>query len=56
MKVGHGLGSCTQKIQVSNEFILDGRRVVLIDTPGFDDTKRSDTKVLQLIATHLVQS
>jgi len=33
--------------------MLDGRRVVLIDTPGFDDTMKSDTEVLRMIGDFL---
>lgn len=33
--------------------VLDGRRIILIDTPGFDDTYKSDTEILELIAKHL---
>jgi hypothetical protein len=32
---------------------LDGRSVTLIDTPGFDDTTKSDADVLQMIAIFL---
>jgi predicted GTPase len=56
LKVGEDLESCTSEIQESEEFILDGRRVVLIDTPGFDDTHQSDTDVLKLIAAFLGES
>jgi len=55
-KVGDALKSCTSEIQESEEFILDGRRVVLIDTPGFDDTHQSDTDVLKSIAAFLGES
>jgi predicted GTPase len=47
------LESCTAEVQLANEFTLDGRRVVLIDTPGFDDTTKSDTDILRTIATFL---
>lgn len=33
----------------------DGRRIWLLDTPGFDDTNRSDADVLQVIASVLIQ-
>ncbi|KAJ2935282.1 hypothetical protein H1R20_g1815, partial [Candolleomyces eurysporus] len=33
--------------------MLDGRSVTLIDTPGFDDTNRSDTEILRMIAHFL---
>ena len=54
--VGKGLRSCTGAVQVAGSFNLDGRRVVLIDTPGFDDTVRSDTDVLKMIAAFLATS
>ena len=41
---------------MSEEFILDGRRVVLIDTPGFDDINKTDTDVLKSIAEFLGES
>ena len=40
----------------SREFVLDGRRVMLIDIPGFDDTYQSDTDVLKSIAVFLGES
>jgi hypothetical protein len=43
-------------VQVAGAFDLDGRRVVLIDTPGFDDTTRSDTDILKMIAAFLATS
>ena len=33
--------------------MLDGHRVVLIDTPGFDDSSKSDTDILKIIAAFL---
>ena len=48
-----GLASCTAKVELANEFIVDGRRVVLIDTPGFDDTNISDAEILNMIAAFL---
>ena len=45
--------SCTDEVQVADKFTLDGRSVTLIDTPGFDDTSRSDTDILKTIATFL---
>ena len=56
LKVGEDLESCTSEIQESEEFILGGRRVILIDTPGFDDTNQSDTDVLKSIAAFLGES
>ena len=56
LKVGGSLESCTSEIQESKEFIMDGRRVMLIDIPGFDDTHKSDTNVLKSIAVFLGES
>ena len=47
------LESCTSEVQLADEFVLDGRAVILIDTPGFDDTNKSDTDILKLIAAFL---
>ena len=43
----------TTDIGLSNEFTLDGRAVTLIDTPGFDDTSKSDAEILNIIAAFL---
>ena len=56
LKVGDGQKTVTTEIQLSEEFELDGQRVVLIDTPGFDDTTMSETMVLKLIAAFLETS
>lgn len=37
----------------SYDMELDGETVRLIDTPGFDDTYRSDTDILELLANWL---
>ncbi|KAM6490514.1 hypothetical protein JOM56_013857 [Amanita muscaria] len=49
--VGGGLQSSTSQIQLSSD-----RNVTLIDTPGFDDTERSDTEILNSIASHLAST
>jgi predicted GTPase len=51
--IGGGLSSCTDVVQVSQPFDLDGRRVTLIDTPGFDDTTKSDTDILRIVSEYL---
>lgn len=51
--VGEGLESCTTSVQATLPFHLDGRKVTLIDTPGFDDTTIKDTDVLAMIAAYL---
>jgi len=46
------LRSCTREVEVYSVRI-DGFKVNLIDTPGFDDNKRSETEVLQTISAYL---
>ena len=41
---------------LETEFGIVGRRVVLVDTPGFDDTDLSDTEILRRIAVWLAAS
>ncbi|KAJ3490912.1 hypothetical protein NLI96_g1104 [Meripilus lineatus] len=50
---GSSLMSCTQDVQSTSPFTCLGRRVTLIDTPGFDDSVRTDTEILEVIANHL---
>ncbi|KAF8859293.1 hypothetical protein BDZ45DRAFT_590027 [Acephala macrosclerotiorum] len=49
VKVGHDLKSCTSKIQ-EVKCKVGSYNVNLVDTPGFGDTYRSDTEILELIA------
>lgn len=56
LRVGHKSHACTQDVEQSPVFQVDGRDVVLFDTPGFDDTHLSDTEVLQRIAGFLATS
>ena len=53
LEVGTDLRSCTFEPQLSKPFILDGRGVVLIDTPGFNDAEMSDSVVLGKITAFL---
>ncbi|KAG9225277.1 hypothetical protein CCMSSC00406_0009955 [Pleurotus cornucopiae] len=50
--VGHALNSSSKEVQAV-EIDYQGQRVVLVDTPGFDDTDMSDTEVLNIIANWL---
>ncbi|TFK24910.1 hypothetical protein FA15DRAFT_575357, partial [Coprinopsis marcescibilis] len=59
-KVDDGLDSCTKQLQ--HYFIdppqsvvksLNSRRIVLVDTPGFDDTEISDFEILRRVAVWL---
>lgn len=53
LQIGGELESCTTTVQLSNPFVLDGYRITLIDTPGFDDLQLKDSDVLSMIAAHL---
>ena len=53
LRVGNSMESCTSDVEVAQEFSLDGQQVILIDTPGFDDTNKSDAEILMLIAAFL---
>ena len=53
LEVGTDLHSCTSEPQLSKPFTLDGYKVALIDTPGFNDTEMSDSMVLGKITAFL---
>ena len=53
LEVGTNLKSCTEEVQVSKQFVVDDRPVVLVDTPGFHDTFKSDMDILNSIAQWL---
>ncbi|KAF9259854.1 hypothetical protein L218DRAFT_873661, partial [Marasmius fiardii PR-910] len=55
LPIGDGLQSCSVTIETSPSFFVDGRNVVLIDTPGFDDTTRTDTDILSMISVFLAE-
>lgn len=50
--IGHDLKSCTAHV-IAYRFQHDGFNITLIDTPGFNDTLRSETEVLKEIADWL---
>ncbi|KAH9829190.1 P-loop containing nucleoside triphosphate hydrolase protein [Rhodofomes roseus] len=52
LEVGRGLRSCTKDIDVAYRMMGD-TKVVLIDTPGFDDTTKSQADVLEDIGQFL---
>jgi hypothetical protein len=54
--IGKGLFSCTNVVQKAPSFELGGRWITFIDTPGFDDTTKSDTEILKMIALFLSTS
>jgi len=61
MRVGHDMDSCTSEptsvmidpSSIPNGELLVNRRLVLLDTPGFDDTYQSDSVILKKIADWL---
>jgi len=54
IQVGHNLNSCSQHTE---EVCCDiaGQPVLILDTPGFDDTERSDFQVLTEVAESLAR-
>jgi len=56
LRIGRGLQSCTSVVQAAAPFQLDGHTILLIDTPGFDDTTKSDTDILKEIAAFLAST
>jgi hypothetical protein len=60
VQIGHDLKSCTTQLQAVpfniSQGPLKGRRVVMVDTPGFDDTSVNDAEILKRIALWLALS
>jgi len=62
MVVGRSLASCTIELDfgyietIEGHPLLQDYRIVLIDTPGFDDTYKSDFAILEKIANWLKDS
>ncbi|KAF4615012.1 hypothetical protein D9613_003497 [Agrocybe pediades] len=57
-KVGHGLTSCTAEVlpirlNFPDDDLLKHYTIILLDTPGFDDTYRQDAAILKLVADWL---
>jgi septin family protein len=55
--VGHELKSCTSNIKAFRirGHVLYQDRLVLVDTPGFDDTVKSEMDILKMIAGWLAK-
>ena len=53
LRVGMAFEPCTTDVSLADEFILDGKAVTLIDTPGFNDAAKSDADTLKIIAAFL---
>ncbi|CAE6510909.1 unnamed protein product [Rhizoctonia solani] len=56
LRIGHNSHACTKDVEQSPVFQVDGRNVVLFDTPGFDDTHLSDNEILKRISGFLAAS
>ncbi|KZP22858.1 hypothetical protein FIBSPDRAFT_930822 [Athelia psychrophila] len=56
LRVGADLKSCTSDVEATAPFTFEGRKVVLFDTPGFDDTTKSDTDILIMVAESLAKT
>ncbi|EDR05907.1 uncharacterized protein LACBIDRAFT_251637 [Laccaria bicolor S238N-H82] len=59
--VGQTMESCTIDItpvvvEIPNNPFFNGRRLIVVDTPGFDDTKGNDLEILRRIALWLASS
>ncbi|PNP81087.1 hypothetical protein FNYG_05554 [Fusarium nygamai] len=54
--VGHDLQACTRHVTAYQCKWSDTSDIYLLDTPGFDDTNRSDTEVLKEIALSLAKT
>ncbi|KAJ6024302.1 hypothetical protein N7540_005099 [Penicillium herquei] len=55
VEIGHSLESCTSEMR-GYSFHHKGKNINLVDTPGFNDTHKSETEVLQEIAAWLKTS
>lgn len=58
MHVGHELRSCTSVIEhviITHPRDIS-RRIILVDTPGFDDTYVEDVEILRQISLWLARS
>jgi GTPase Era involved in 16S rRNA processing len=56
--VGHELQSCTTEINMVKLNWVDSYEttdfdIVFVDTPGFDDTNKSDVEILEMLADWL---
>jgi predicted GTPase len=54
-RAGSRLESCTTEVRAVRLYnhAVYGDRLVLVDTPGFDDTNKSDLEILQMVSDWL---
>ena len=57
-EVGHSLTSCTTDVQhfIVKHPLDSTRRLILVDTPGFDHTNHEEADILRRIAVWLGRS
>lgn len=54
LQVGHGVAGCTtNEVYLADPLTIRGQRFVLVDTPGFDGSTRTDADVLVDISRFL---
>jgi hypothetical protein len=53
LRIGSALADSQEKVELSLPFFIEGQCFRLIDTPGFDEVTKSDTDVLNTIASWL---
>jgi len=65
MPIGHGLSSCTNDVFASrlsfdvvyeSFSVFKNHRLIIVDTPGFDDTYEGDLNILHKIGKWLDNS
>ncbi|KAF1960062.1 hypothetical protein CC80DRAFT_465621 [Byssothecium circinans] len=56
LQVGNQLMSCTQNVQVVPCTLEGNGKIYLVDTPGFDDSMRTDSEILREVAAWLNQA
>jgi GTPase Era involved in 16S rRNA processing len=50
--VGSGISSTTTQVK-TYEATVDGQKVLLVDTPGFDDSEKTEGEILRNITSKL---
>lgn len=58
INIGHGLQYETATVEPVSWVATDDTRIILVDTPGFDDSREgvTDVQVLEMIATFLTKA
>ncbi|THU87669.1 hypothetical protein K435DRAFT_594871, partial [Dendrothele bispora CBS 962.96] len=56
VQVGHNLTSCTRNVTPVTLSPPSPSRIIILDTPGFDDTFESDAEILRRITNWLATS